>query len=156
MKPPRIFVLSVGLAVSLAILAGGLGAMTGCFSFPPFAPKPDPRTPDDIDGDGILNEQDDDIDGDGLVNDEDPDADSDGRFDRNVIVDFPFDHNACIEPLLPPNHPNFDYQGRLIIPAGHIDVSEIIKVNLETHPLEFLQPKVQDQIAAGETPKTEK
>jgi hypothetical protein len=143
-----------GLVALIAITSAGVVATTGCFTFPPFAPEPDPRTPDDIDGDGIPNDEDADIDGDGIVNDEDPDADSDGRFDRSIIVNFPFDHNAFIEPLLPPNHPDFDYQGRLVIPAGHIDISDIIDVNHEGHPLEFLQPKVQEEIAAGESAKT--
>jgi len=139
----------IGLGIAAMLSTAGAVGVLGCFNLPPFAPVADPRTPDDIDGDGILNGADDDMDGDGLVNDEDPDADSDGRIDRNVIVDFPFDHNAFIEPLLPPNHPKFNYQGRLVIPAGHIDISDIIRVNQESHPLEFLRPKVRDQLASG-------
>ena len=147
MKFDRIAPYLIGLCL-VAMLSGAVAmGVLGCFNLPPFAPAADPRTAEDIDGDGILNGVDDDMDGDGLPNDEDPDANSDGRFDRSIVVDFPFDHNAFIEPMLPPNHPDFDYQGRLVIPAGHIDISDIIGVNQETHPLEFLQPKAQDQLA---------
>ncbi len=131
--------------VILAMFAS-LPIQLTCAIIPGFAPIPDLRTDQDIDGDGLPNEMDDDMDGDGVPNDQDPDADSDGRFDEPIIVDFPFDHNAFIEPLLPPNHPKFDYQGRLIIPAGHIDISDIIHVNLETHPLDFLEPRVQQSL----------
>jgi hypothetical protein len=37
-----------------------------------------PNPPNDLDGDGILNDQDDDLDGDGIVNSEDDDVDGDG------------------------------------------------------------------------------
>lgn len=51
----------------------------------PFVPPPE-GTPDDIDGDGIVNEQDDDIDGDGIKNEDDStpsgaDTDGDGEPD---------------------------------------------------------------------------
>ena len=146
--------LLIGVCAVSLLAVGSIVVISGCFEFTDLSPRVDTRTEDDIDGDGIANEVDDDMDGDGVVNNEDPDADSDGRFDRHIIVDFPFDHNAFLEPLLPPNHPKFDYQGRLMIPAGHIDLSDIIKVNMETHPLEFLQPKRQEEIAAAGTPKT--
>lgn len=153
--PRRLSPLLTGFCVSSLLGVGGVAVITGCFEFPvDLSPRVDTRTEDDIDGDGIANGVDDDMDGDGVVNDEDPDADSDGRFDRFVVVNFPFNHNAFIEPLLPPNHPKFDFQGQLAIPPGHIDLSDIIRVNLETHPLEFLQPKNQDQIAGASVPKT--
>jgi len=117
-----------------------IGVLAGCFTLAGFSPSIDARTAADIDGDGIVNELDDDMDGDGLPNAIDADADSDGRLDRAVIVNFPFDHNALIKPLLPPNHPKFDFQGTLVIPKGHIDISDIIHTHLESHPLEFLAP----------------
>jgi hypothetical protein len=140
--------MAVSVAVTL-IVAGGVGTITGCFSLSDLTAEPDPRTASDIDGDGIPNETDDDLDGDGLPNDRDPDADSDGRFDRPMIIDFPFDHNALIQPLLPPNHPDIDYSGRVVMPNGHIDVTDIIRVNLDDHPLEVFEPRRQDEIAAG-------
>lgn len=126
--------------------------LASCSGLPGFTITPDPRTPQDIDGDGMPNELDEDMDGDGLANDADPDADSDGRFDHPVTVDFPFDHNAFIQPLVPPNHPNFNYTGRLILPAGHIDISDIIRVNQEGHPLEFLEPRHQPDATADRLP----
>ncbi|NOT02417.1 MAG: hypothetical protein HOP29_17570 [Phycisphaerales bacterium] len=126
--------------------------LASCAGLPGFAITPDTRSPQDIDGDGMANDIDDDIDGDGKLNDADPDADSDGRFDHPVTVEFPFDHNAFIEPLVPPNHPNFDYQGRLIIPAGHIDISDIIRVNQDGHPLDFLEPRSQPASASATLP----
>jgi len=128
------------VAASWIASAMTVGVLAGCFTLPGFSPSIDARTADDIDGDGIVNELDDDMDGDGLPNAVDPDADSDGRLDKSVVVDFPFDHNALIKPLLPPNHPKFDFQGTLVIPKGHIDISDIIHANLETHPLDFLAP----------------
>lgn len=151
-SPGRHFRLLLGVAASVAItlvLVGVVGTVAGCFSLASLTAESDPRTASDIDGDGIPNEMDDDMDGDGLPNDRDPDADSDGRFDRPVIIDFPFDHNALIEPLLPPNHPDIDYSGRVVMPNGHIDVTDIIRVNQENHPLEVFEPRRQDEIAAG-------
>lgn len=47
-------------------------------------PVPEP-TPEDIDGDGILNEDDPDIDGDGILNEDDGDADGDGIEDESGL-----------------------------------------------------------------------
>ncbi len=126
-----------------------VGLVAGCFNLADLTAALDPRTEQDIDGDGIPNEADEDLDGDGLSNKIDPDGDSDGRFDRAMIIDFPFDHNALIKPLLPPNHPDIDYSGRVVMPNGHIDVTDIIRVNLDGHPLEVFEPRRQDEIAAG-------
>ena len=140
--------------MGLLAVTGGLVHMAGCFSISDLVAAADPRSPEDIDGDGIPNEADDDMDGDGLLNEKDPDADSDGRFDRPMIIDFPFDHNALIKPLLPPNHPDIDFKGRVVMPNGHIDVTSIIGTNFPAHPMEVFEPQRQDQIASEPHPTT--
>lgn len=150
--PKRLLRLRIGLGLMLGAVIACVTATIGCPDLSALIPTVDLRSAEDIDGDGIVNEMDEDMDGDGLLNNVDPDADSDGRLDHPVIVDFPFDHNAFIEPLLPPNHPKFDYQGRLVIPAGHIDITDIIRVNLETHPLEFFEPARQEEISTQAPP----
>lgn len=141
----------MGRALLLVALATGgtLIHAAGCFTLSDFTAALDPRTEADIDGDGIPNETDGDMDGDGLPNDVDPDSDSDGRFDRPMVIDFPFDHNALIQPLLPPNHPEIDFSGRQVMPNGHIDVTDIIRVNFPDHPLEFFEPRRQQEILSS-------